>query len=225
MTYDTFVNECINYLTREGLLMQPQVIEISGKKYYEEIWWFYTRKDSKTGSFSASFHRYRIIEKNEKNKNGVVSAIINNNWVLTEIGYAQDISNFYTCKYEVKAVYMTVSNDEFTAKTDTSINETVNPDNKKYPSEKDAKWYNTSQGVGRKVEHYHYSFSLPKDRENEVTSFQPFKTTYDIYKYLLNDDVTFVKIKGHSGNVGNELVDKLAVAAKNRNTFDNEEIK
>ena len=46
-----------------------------------------------------------------------------------------------------------------------------------------------------------------------------------IYRYLLNDDVTFVKIKGHSGNVGNELVDKLAVAAKNRNTFDNEEIK
>ena len=39
------------------------------------------------------------------------------------------------------------------------------------------------------------------------------------------NDVTFVKIKGHSGNVGNELVDKLAVAAKNRNTFDNEEIK
>ena len=44
-----------------------------------------------------------------------------------------------------------------------------------------------------------------------------------IYKYLLNDDVTFVKIKGHSGNVGNELVDKLAVAAKTLNTFDNEE--
>ena len=47
----------------------------------------------------------------------------------------------------------------------------------------------------------------------------------EIYRYLLNDDVTFVKIKGHSGNVGNELVDKLAVAAKNCNTFDNEEIK
>ena len=37
-----------------------------------------------------------------------------------------------------------------------------------------------------------------------------------IYKYLLNDNITFVKIKGHSGNVGNELVDKLAVAAKKR---------
>ena len=38
----------------------------------------------------------------------------------------------------------------------------------------------------------------------------------EIYKYLLNDNITFVKIKGHSGNVGNELVDKLAVAAKKR---------
>lgn len=36
-----------------------------------------------------------------------------------------------------------------------------------------------------------------------------------IYRYLLNDDVTFVKVKGHSGNNDwNDFVDKLAVAAK-----------
>ena len=186
MTYDNFINECINYLTSEGLLMQPEAIEISGKKYYDTIWWFYSNKNTTTNDFTASFRRFKIIEKNEENKNGVVSAIINNNWVLTEIAYAQDISNFYTCKYEVKTVHMRVSNDEFTAEMDTSINETVNPADKKYPSKKDAKWYNTSQGVGRKVEHYHYSFSLPKNRDNVVLSFQPFKTTYDIYKYLLN---------------------------------------
>lgn len=186
MTYDNFVNKCVNYLTDEGLLMPPQAIEISGKKYYDEIWWFYTRKDPAINGFTATFRRYKIIEKNEENKNGVVSAIIDNNWVLTEIAYAQDISNFYTCKYEVKNVGMIASNDEFTTKTDTSINETVNPADKKYPSKKDSKWYNTSQGVGQKVNHYRYSFSLSKDRENEVFSFQPFKTTYDIYKYLLN---------------------------------------
>ena len=186
MTYDAFVNKCVNYLTSEGLLMQPQAIEISGKKYYDTIWWFYTKKDTTTNGFTASFRRFKIIEKNEENKNSVVSAIINNNWVLTEIAYAQDISNFYTCKYEIKTVHMRVSNDEFIAEMDTSINETVNPADKKYPSKKDAKWYGTSQGVGRKVEHYHYSFSLPKGRDNEVLSFQPFKTTYDIYKYLLN---------------------------------------
>lgn len=185
MTYDNFINECLNYLTGEGLLMQPQPIEISGKKYYEEVWWFYTEKIPTTNSYSASFYRYKIIEKNEENKNGVVSLLIDNNWIMTEIAYAQDISNFYPCKYEIKSVSMAVIDDEFSAKTKTTVNEANFPANNKYPS-KNANWYSTSQGVGRMVEHYHYDFSLPKNRENEVFSFQPFKTTYDIYKYLLN---------------------------------------
>ena len=186
MTYDAFINECINYLTKEGLLMQPQPIEISGKKYYDELWWFFTEKDSRPNSFYATFHRYKIAEKNGENKNGVVSFIINNNWVLTEIAYAQDISNFYNFKYESKAVYMRVENDEFIVKTDNSVIEINYPDEKKYPSEKNAKWYSTSQGVGREVKHYHRAFSLSKDRENFVSSMPPFKTTYDVYKYLLN---------------------------------------
>lgn len=37
-----------------------------------------------------------------------------------------------------------------------------------------------------------------------------------IYQYLLNKDITFIKVMGHSGDVGNELVDKLAVGAKGR---------
>lgn len=185
MTYDNFINECLNYLTGEGLLMQPQPIEISGKKYYEEVWWFYTEKIPTTNSYSASFYRYKIIEKNGENKNGVVSLLIANNWLTTEIAYAQDITNFYPCKYEIKSVSMAVINDEFSAETDTTINEANFPANNKYPS-KNANWYSTSQGVGRMVEHYQYDFSLPKNRENEVFSFQPFKTTYDIYKYLLN---------------------------------------
>lgn len=185
MTYDNFINECLNYLTGEGLLMQPQPIEISGKKYYEEVWWFYTEKIPTTNSYSASFYRYKIIEKNEENKNGVVSSLIDNNWIMTEIAYAQDISNFYPCKYEIKSVSMAVDNDEFSAETDTTINEANYSANNKYPS-KNANWYSTSQGVGQMVEHYQYSFSLPKNRENEVFSFHPFNTTYDIYKYLLN---------------------------------------
>ena len=185
MTYDTFVNECVNYLTSEGLLMQPQPIEILGKKYYDEVWWFYTEKIPTINSFSASFYRYKIVEKNDENKNGVISLLIDNNWVLTEIAYAQDISNFYPCKYEIKSVYMAVSNDEFSAETHTTINDANFSANNKYPS-KNANWYKTSQGVGRMVEHYQYSFSLPKNIENDVFSFHPFKTTYDIYKYLLN---------------------------------------
>lgn len=185
MTYDNFINECLNYLTSEGLLMQPQPIEISGKKYYDEVWWFYTEKIPATNSYSASFYRYKIVEKNEENKNGVVSLLIDNNWIMTEIAYAQDISSFYPCKYEIKSVYMAVSNDEFAAETDTAINEANSSANNKYPS-KNANWYSTSQGIGRMVEHYQYSFSLPKNRDNTVFSFHPFKTTYDIYKYLLN---------------------------------------
>lgn len=185
MTYDAFVNESINYLISEGLLMQPQPIEISGKKYYDEVWWFYTEKIHTTNSFSASFYRYKIVEKNEENKNGVVSLLIDNNWVLSEIAYAQDISNFYPCKYEIKSVSMAVINDAFEAEMDTTINDANFSANNKYPS-KNANWYNTSQGVGRMVEHYQYSFSLPKNKENVVFSFHPFKTTYDIYKYLLN---------------------------------------
>ena len=185
MTYDNFINECLNYLTGEGLLMQPQAIEISGKKYYDEVWWFYTEKIPATNSYSASFYRYKIVEKNEENKNGVVSLLIDNNWIMTEIAYAQDISSFYPCKYEIKSVYMAVSNDEFAAETDTAINEANSSANNKYPS-KNANWYSTSQGIGRMVEHYQYSFSLPKNRDNTVFSFHPFKTTYDIYKYLLN---------------------------------------
>lgn len=186
MTYDAFINECVNYLTREGLLMQPQPIEISGKKYYDELWWFYTEKIPTSNVFSASFYRYKIIEKNEENKNGVVSFLIDNNWILTEIAYAQDISNFYPCKYEIKKVSMSVNNDEFSAETDTTINEANFSANDKYPSKKNANWYRTSQGVGRMVEHYQYSFNLPKNRENEVFSMPAFKTTYDVYKYLLN---------------------------------------
>ena len=185
MTYDNFINECLNYLTGEGLLMQPQAIEISGKKYYDEVWWFYTEKIPTTNSYSASFYRYKIVEKNEENKNGVVSLLIDNNWIMTEIAFAQDISNFYPCKYEIKSVSMAVINDEFSAETNTTINEANFSASNKYPS-KNANWYSTSQGVGRMVEHYQYSFSLPKNRDNEVFSFHPFKTTYDIYKYLLN---------------------------------------
>ena len=185
MTYDNFINECLNYLTSEGLLIRPQAIEISEKKYYDTIWWFYTEKIPTNNSFSATFYSYKIIGKNEENKNGVVSSLIDNNWLLTEIAYAQDISNFYPCKYEIKSVYMAVSNDEFSAETNTTINDANFSANNKYPS-KNANWYNTSQGIGRMVYHYQYQFSLPKNRENEVFSFHPFKTTYDIYKYLLN---------------------------------------
>ena len=185
MTYDTFVNKCVNYLTSEGLLMQPQAIEISGKKYYDVVWWFYTEKIPTSNVFSASFYRYKIIEKNKENKNGVVSLLIDNNWVLTEIAYAQDISNFYPCKYEIKTVSFTVNNDEISAETNTTINEAIFSTDNKYPS-KNSNWYSTSQGVGRMVEHYQYSFNLSKNRDNDVFSFQPFKTTYDIYKYLLN---------------------------------------
>lgn len=185
MTYDNFINECLNYLTSEGLLMQPQVIEISGKKYYDEVWWFYTEKIRTNNGFSASFYRYKIIEKNEENKNGVVSLLVDNNWILTEIAYAQDISNFYPCKYEIKTVYMTVINDEFSAGTDTTVNDASFSANQKYPS-KNANWYGTSQGIGRMVEHYQYSFNLSSTRENFVSSMLPFRTTYDVYKYLLN---------------------------------------
>lgn len=185
MTYDNFVNECVNYLTSEGLLMQPQSIEILGKKYYDEVWWFYTEKITSSNIFSASFYRYKIIEKNEENKNGVVSLLMDNDWIMTEIAFAQDVSNFYPCKYEIKKVSMAVINDEFSAETDTTINEAISSANNKYPS-KNANWYSTSQGVGRMVEHYQYSFNLPKNRDNDVFSFHPFKTTYDIYKYLLN---------------------------------------
>ena len=185
MTYDNFINECVNYLTNEGLLIQPQVIEISGEKYYDEVWWFYTEKVPTAGAFSATFQRYKIIEKNEKNKNGVVSLLMDNNWITTEIAYAQDISKFYPCKYEIKAVYMAVINDEFTAGIHTTVNEASVSANNKYPS-KDANWYSTSQGVGRMVMHYQYSFNTPINKDNELFSFHPFKTTYDIYKYLLN---------------------------------------
>lgn len=187
MTFDTFVNKCVNYLTDEGLLMQPQAIEISGKKYYDELWWFTAKKDSTTKYFTASYRRYKIIEKNEENKNGVVSFLLDNNWIKTDIAYAQDISNFYHFKYEIKTVHMRVeNNDEFIVETDNSVNEIETPADKKYPSKNDAKWYSTSQGVGRKVEHYSRSFSLSKDRETFVSSMPPFRTTYDIYKYLLN---------------------------------------
>lgn len=186
MTYDNFINKCVNYLTDEGLLMLPQPIEISGKKYYEEVWWFYTRKDTTNKSFTASFRRYKIVEKNGENKNGVVSFLIENNWLQTEIAYAQDISNFYHFKYETKTVNMRVENDEFIVETDNSINEIEQPYNKQYPSKNDAKWYDESQGIGQKVKHYRRAFSLSKDRENFVSSMPPFKTTYDVYKYLLN---------------------------------------
>lgn len=33
---------------------------------------------------------------------------------------------------------------------------------------------------------------------------------------LLNDDVSFIKVKGHSGNLYNEIVDKMAVEAKEK---------
>ena len=186
MTYDNFINKCIDYLTSEGLLMQPQAIEISGKKYYDTLWWFTAKKDAGTKNFIGSYHRYRIVEKNGENKNGVVCFTLENNWILTDIAYAQDISNFYHFKYESKTVFMTVENDEFIVETDASVNEIKNPADKKYPSEKDAQWYSTSQGVGRKVEHYKHSFSLSKDRETFVSSMPPFRTTYDVYKYLLN---------------------------------------
>lgn len=186
MTYDNFINKCIDYLTSEGLLMQPQAIEISGKKYYDTLWWFTAKKDAGTKNFIGSYHRYRIVEKNGENKNGVVCFTLENNWILTDIAYAQDISNFYHFKYESKTVFMTVENDEFIVETDASVNEIKNPADKKYPSEKDAQWYKTSQGVGRKVEHYRRSFSLSKDRETFVSSMPPFRTTYDVYKYLLN---------------------------------------
>lgn len=187
MTYDAFVNKCVNYLTNEGLLMQPQAIEISGKKYYDELWWFTAKKDSTTKHFISSYRRYRIVEKNEENKNGVVSFLIDNNWIKTEIAYAQDISNFYHFKYETTTVFMRIeNNDEFIVETDNSVNEINDYDTKKYPSKKDTNWYSTSQGVGQQVKHYNRSFSLSKNRETFVSSMPPFKTTYDVYKYLLN---------------------------------------
>lgn len=190
MTYDNFINECINYLTEEGFLMMPQPIEISGKKYYDELWWFSAEKDPTTKYFTASYRRYKIVEKNEENKNGVVSFILDNNWVKTEIAYAQDISNFYNFKYETTSVFMRVeNNDEFIVETDISGSEINNPDDKKYPSKKETQWYGTSQGVGQKVKHYRRSFSLSKDRDTFVSSMPPFRTTYDVYKYLLNGGV------------------------------------
>lgn len=39
---------------------------------------------------------------------------------------------------------------------------------------------------------------------------------------LLDDDVTFIKVKGHSGNLYNELVDKMAVEAKEKGEWFNE---
>lgn len=53
-------------------------------------------------------------------------------------------------------------------------------------------------------------------RGKKHESIENLEVIQKIYKYLLNDDVTFVKVKGHSGNVNNEIVDKLAVAAKKR---------
>ena len=185
MTFDNFINECVNYLTKEGLLMQPPAIEISGKKYYDEVWWFYAEKIPRYGIFSASFYRYKIIEKNEENKNCVISLLMDDNWMMPEIGYAQDISNFYPCKYELKSVSMSVHNDEFSYDTDTTINEVNFSSNNKYPS-KNANWYSTSQGIGQMVMHHQYSSNLPRNMENFVSSFPPFKTTYDVYKYLLN---------------------------------------
>ena len=41
-------------------------------------------------------------------------------------------------------------------------------------------------------------------------------------KFIFYDDVTFIKVKGHSGNLYNELVDKMAVEAKEKGEWFNE---
>lgn len=194
MTYDSFVNECINYLTGEGLLMQPDPLVIDGDTYFDEVWWFESIHPE-SGYDSAKFYHVKVIEKTEENKNAVLSMCVDegtesiNGDVTINVAFAKDVGNFYNVK--VKREILSFTNLDDDINTTIIQDETVTIDSTMWASNgypmKDAPlWNSETQGYGSFVKRNNVSsYGFARGSE-KVFSMSEYYNTYDVYKYLMH---------------------------------------
>lgn len=191
MTYESFVNKCIDYLMGEGLLKQPEPIKIGNDNYYDTIWRFMSYKAS-SGYDGARFLYFKVIEKNETNKNAVLSFCVNNTSKTENmnVAFAKDINNFYDVKVEHKEILFsnntTLDAFDVTTFIDTVENISANSYSSiGFPSNTNL-WYNETQGVGSFVKRRNLSSLAIEENNNYVYSSETYETTYDVYKYLMH---------------------------------------
>lgn len=197
MTYDAFMNEVINKLTDEGLLKQPTPIVIDDKTYYDEVWFIEFNK-SEAGTHFGTFVRSKVIEKTE-NTNPVLAMckdIPDNNvtYVYTSVGYANNISNFYSVKVDYKDISFVVDINNDTILYTTHFDEVFNLNADSYSTggypikNGGSNWSTTSMGYGSFVKRalVSESPSFWNNHTDLVCSTPFFEDTYSVYKYFIS---------------------------------------
>lgn len=190
MTYDDFVNECVNYLTGEGLLLQPDPIVIDGNIYYDEVWYFESNHPNE-GYDNARFYHIKVVEKTDTNKHAVLSMCVNkpSGNVNVNVAFAKDTRNFYDVKVKRETISFTNLNDAINPAIIMNdildINSTL-WSNFCYPSKDDALWYTGTLGYGSIVKQNNVNSISYFDESKKVFSMTEYYTTYDVYKYLMN---------------------------------------
>lgn len=190
MTYDSFVNACVNYLTTEGLLRQPDPIVIDGDTYFDEVWWFESSHPN-SGYDTAKFYYVKVVEKTETNKHAVLSLLVNetDKNVNINVAFAKDVGNFYNVKVKREIYSFTNLNEDIN--TTVIMNETVNIDNTMwstngFPNKNGAYWYDNTQGYGNFVKRNNVSSYGYLDNTEKVYSMTEYFNSYDVYKYLMH---------------------------------------
>lgn len=187
MTYDSFVNECVNYLTREGLLKQPDPLVIDGDTYYDDVWIFRANKPS-VGYENCRFFSVKIIEKNNENKNAVLSICIDSGFSVN-VAYAKDVSNFYDVKIKRTVISFTNMNDDinpFVLYDETLTIDRTMWSTSGYPYRDKGYWSNVSQGYGSFVKRNTVELDSIFESSSMVYSMTEYYNTYDVYKYLMH---------------------------------------
>lgn len=196
MTNDEFINKCINYLTDEGLLMQPEPIVIDGKTYYDEIWFLFTT----TSTNDAYFWRAKVVEKTESTNPvlGMVVSDSNSNlpMLYVTVAFANDISNFYNVKVNDLHInlYVDSNTDEFIVNTTYNNTFDLNANSYSqsgYPIKNDRNgyWSNTSQGYGSFVKRSLVSEGwryFNDSNHNTVFSMPFFDDSWEAYNYFIS---------------------------------------
>ena len=189
MTYDSFVNECINYLTGEGLLMQPDPLVIENDTYFDEVWWFESSHPN-SGYDNAKFYHVKVVDKTEENKNAVLSLLVSSDdSVNINVAYAKDTNNFYNVKVKRELLSFTNLNDNIN--TTIIQNEILNITNDMwstygYPSKSEPTWSDVTQGYGGFVKRNNVSSYGFANNSKKVYSMTEFYYSYDVYKYLMH---------------------------------------
>jgi ribonuclease HI len=95
--------------------------------------------------------------------------------------------------------------------------------NNNYPNE-EIEIYSDSAYCVNMLKENGWIYSWEKNGWTRGKKHEPIENLPIIKKIweLLDDDVTFIKVKGHSGNLYNELVDKMAVEAREKGEWFNE---